>query len=174
MTPGRDMDMAVARAMCVDLVPPRDCAMVTVGWRHIDSTGSTFHLDTGDCLPMPSWKELRAPACECHRGNPNNAYALHVAEFLGRRVSTEIDAVRREPLPYSTDDATALAHCVPWLAQSAHEVRIDYSPVMEGSIVAVAVRNVITGSTVRSAVGRTLATALSQVVLAVAGREPRG
>jgi hypothetical protein len=98
----RELDYRLAELLGKCLIPPRELAMVKVGWEYIAITGPVFKLRTGESLPMPNGNKLRQPEGS---DDWNDRYALYVAEYLGDRIKDEVDDIRIEPPHYSTDPA---------------------------------------------------------------------
>ena len=79
----------------------------------------------------------------------------------------------RDLPPYSTDDLTALAQCVPWLLGKGLRVDVEFIPIDDVRLSVLTLDDEIVME-VETDGPNALAAALCQVVLAVAAQEPRG
>lgn len=103
---GPELDARIAEeVMGIDLKPSRDRAKMKVGYKRIGATGPEgFDVDGIDHLvEVPEGKTLPEPADDVKDWNAR--YPIWIVDNvlnLNGELDDEIDAVRNDPMPYST------------------------------------------------------------------------
>lgn len=102
----RELDILISeKLMGICLKPDRYDAMRIVGAKRVMETGPEFKLNDGTIVPMPTGQDLFERYDHKVRGNA--LYYVYIAEFLGDKVRDEIDSIRLDPKPYSTEISAA-------------------------------------------------------------------
>lgn len=106
LKPGPELDALISKeVMNINLIPSRDRAKMVVGYKRIDATGPEgFSVKGIDHLVMvPAGDTLPTPANDVDDWNAR--YTIWIVDNVlnvNGELNDEIDAVRNDPMPYST------------------------------------------------------------------------
>jgi len=117
-------------AMGRELKPPRDCALVAIGYRHTAVTGRAWECRTGDTISVPDHTQTREP--QFPQWDRNDKYAMFVGEALASRhpaVEAEVEAYSVNPRDFGLGEVATTA--LSWLGGNW---RVDLGSCGGGSV----------------------------------------